>query len=830
MIRSIRGIALRFFRANKFIALSSIVSVMLSISLIITMGTFSVNARHSIENKVKQIYGDMDLSVGYSSDQTKVMDKSLLDKITSSKSIKQSSSALVTRLKVDSLNANMYTVGVQNDVLTKSKYHFNENIESNEVIINKELAQVLKVRIGDSILIENKQYKIKELLTDLDATGMPPDIIMLSKDTVQRLMQEKNSKNIEATYVLIKMKENEDILTLANQIREIDSDLRIDVTEEDEFLKSNLASLNIFMIILSVLMLVVTSLMIISNFELFLYKYKNQISIMRSIGATTKQIFKVVLFQCSLINIIGTILGFVLAVISNQFLQKWLEKLFSFQISSLGFDYKIAVMVMIFGAILIEIFMLFPSYKSAKVLPFKIMQDNEKVDFSNKNKYLKFGKFITFISVALILIGRFVTYGEDTRVAFVLIGSLLLILGIFILFPIYLPTLLTRTLPIIKFLIGNTSFVAIKNLIPQVKKNTFVVLTISTMMIIAVFGSALLKTIQKNEEAYLKQEYPTNIIVKSHLSKNSTIKHAELQAEIKKIKSVKEVSTLSNFVSAELKKGDQYVSFNYALADLKEMEKQNLLPLLSTNVENKVVITKDFALQHDLHVGDSIVLGMYSESSQKIEENGRVVVGGIVQKLSGSNVEMYMDWRNKEFNTDFTVFSRLFISSNDEQYTLKQLEELKKQYPELQINSYEQSVKKAKQMFYERWSIFIVVMIVMVFSVMLGVFNTLVNNINSKRKEFAVLRTICIDKRGIIRVIMTQVILYILIGLILGTFAGILLTYAISLIDHGKVYIDFIFVNTIVGVMLGMAFIIFVPFANRIGKRKVSIELNQDNK
>ncbi|PFU37235.1 ABC transporter, partial [Bacillus cereus] len=111
----------------------------------------------------------------------------------------------------------------------------------------------------------------KELLTDLDATGMPPDIIMLSKDTVQRLMQEKNSKNIEATYVLIKMKENEDVLTLANQIREIDSDLRIDITEEDEFLKSNLASLNIFMIILSVLMLVVTSLMIISNFELFLY-------------------------------------------------------------------------------------------------------------------------------------------------------------------------------------------------------------------------------------------------------------------------------------------------------------------------------------------------------------------------------------------------------------------------------------------------------------------------------------------------------------------------------------------------------------------------------
>lgn len=81
---------------------------------------------------------------------------------------------------------------------------------------------------------------------------------------------------------------------------------------------------------------------------------------------------------------------------------------------------------------------------------------------------------------------------------------------------------------------------------------------------------------------------------------------------------------------------------------------------------------------------------MYSESSQKIEENGRVVVGEIVQKLSGSNVEMYMDWRNKEFNTDFTVFSRLFISSNDEKYTLKQLEELKnsiQNYKSIAMNS-----------------------------------------------------------------------------------------------------------------------------------------------
>lgn len=41
----------------------------------------------------------------------------------------------------------------------------------------------------------------------------------------------------------------------------------------------------------------------------------------------------------------------------------------------------------------------------------------------------------------------------------------------------------------------------------------------------------------------------------------------------------------------------------------------------------------------------------------------------------------------------------MFISSNDVGKTLTQLEELKKQYPELQINSYEQSLKNQQRYF-----------------------------------------------------------------------------------------------------------------------------------
>lgn len=825
-MRSIKGLALRFFKANKFIAFSSIIGVMLSISLIITMGVFAINAEQSLENEFKKVYGDMDLSVGYNLGQNKIIDKKLFHQITADESIDQYSGVLVTKFTVNQLNADIYTVGVENDALVKSKYHFNEDLNANEVILNKALAEALNVQIGDSILIENKPFIVKEVLSDSNAAGLIPDMLILSRATVQEITYEKTGVNNEATYILIKAADNTDIMPLTNEIRAIDSELRIDVAEENEFLQTNLESLNIFMIILSFLLLIVTSLLIISNFEVFLYKYKNQFAIMRSIGATSKQMFKVILIQGSLINVIGAILGLILAIISNQFLLEWFEKLFAFEISVTDFNYKIAIIVMLISMIIIEIFMLFPSYKSAKVLPFKIMRENEQTDFLNKKVSKCSGKILIFSSIFLILLGV-----AQNSVGILLIAALLLVLAIFRFFPIYLSPILTRILPVIRYIFGNPSYVAIKNLIPQVRKNTFVVLMISTMMIIAVFGSAFLKTLEKNDEQYLQVQYPTNIVVESRVVRSSTIDPFELQASIKDISSVEGVSTLSTANSAELKRGDRYISLNYALADLKEMERQGLLTSIPENVDNIVILTRDYADKYQLEVGDKLELGLYSDEEQRVVSTGTVVVSNIVEKLPGSYFDAYMDWQNITYRTESTRLNKAFVSSDDPTTTLQELEKVKTKYPaQLQINSYEQSLEKSKEMFYQRWAIFIAFIIVMLLSVMVGVFNTLINNIHSKRKEFAVLRTISVDRKGIVKIILTQIILYILIGLIFGIVSGILLTYVLVLIDPTIVSFDFRFILIISLIMINMAFLIFTPFAYKLGGKKIILELTQDNK
>ncbi|MGG3282041.1 FtsX-like permease family protein [Paenibacillus solani] len=114
-------------------------------------------------------------------------------------------------------------------------------------------------------------------------------------------------------------------------------------------------------------------------------------------------------------------------------------------------------------------------------------------------------------------------------------------------------------------------------------------------------------------------------------------------------------------------------------------------------------------------------------------------------------------------------------------------------------------------------------------SVTIGVFNSLINNIYSKRKEFAVLRAISVDKKGLVQIILTQVLLYLCIGMFVGVTLGITLVYAFRLIDPSPIHIHPTFVTTIIGIMLALALAVFIPYASSLANKKVASELNHSH-
>ncbi|MBO8171731.1 MAG: ABC transporter permease [Bacillaceae bacterium] len=827
MIGSVKGLTYRFIRANKWIVASSVISVMLSIFLIVTMTVFSSSAKQSLILQNQQLYGDADLLVGYHAGQEKLIDKRLFDQITLQGGIERISPVLVSHLQVASLKGDIYTVGIENDALAKSRFHFQGELASDDVIVNESLAEALKIHVGDSMMIDNRSLKVKQILADFDGMGVAPDILIMARGTLKQMLDDKTGINdAVATYIMIEKAEAADVYTLADRIRQVDTDLRIDVAEQDEGLKQNLTYLTGMMIVLSGLVLIIASLFTISNFEVLMYKYRNQFAIMRSMGATKRQLFHIVLRLGLAINLAGAGSGLVLALISYRFLTTWMGDLFSVPVSVTSFPWTRSVIVTLSSMIVIQILLCIPGFRAAKILPVRLMQENEREDFASPKWRRRSGFVMLAGSLMLIVFGK--TNSSGLADLLILFAVLMMVIGIFVLFPVYLSHALARLLPVFNRIFGRTSYVAIKNVMPHVRKNTFLMLTICAMMVIVVFGSAALKSMQTNHQKYLSDQYVSDIVMTSRLS-HSHIDPSELREAIRQIDGVEEASMLSRFSDIGLTKNAKFVHTSYLLADLDEMAKQGFLPELE-NKKNGIVVTTKVAERLQLKEGDVLQASRYSNERHRDIPVGEVIVLKIMDKLPGTYYDVYLDWDSSAFRNDETTFDRVFISTKDMNGTLAQLEDLTGQYPELKVHTLTEALEQSRQMFVQRWFLFMAVMIVVVLSVMLGTLNTLVHHIHMKRKEYAILRAISLGHRGVVRVIFTQAMLYLVSGVLLGVVSGISVTGVTGLIDSGGVHFDYRFVSTVAGVFVILALLIIVPFAHHIGKSKITLELTRDNK
>lgn len=820
MIKSLHGMALRFFKENKLIAMTSIIGVVFSISLIITISLFMSNAKESLVLETQKMFGEMDLAVGYNPGQEKAMTTDLLSAIESSNAIEESSSILLAHMTIDNSNTTFYTVGVENSSLAKSRYHFTQDISEGEVILNKGLAKTLNVSEGDALFIENKSFIVQELISDLEAAGVVTDNLILSLQDVQNFEFQRTGIENVATYILIKLDDQADAVEVATKIKEVDGDLRIDIAEENEFLVSNLEMLSQFVLILSFLVLIITSLFIISNFEVFLYKYKNQLAIMRALGASKRQIFEIIFLQCTVINVVGALGAVFLSFITHQFLQGWMSNLFAVDIVQANFNFILALTVAFLSGLIIQVFMFVPAYRSSKVLPIIAMQENESIDFRYQTVYNKIGYSLLGVGTFGVLLGLL----WEAAYILVVYGMLLFMIGLFILFPYYISPILRWSLPFIKKVFGNVSFITVKNIIPQVRQNILIVFVISAMLMIAVFGSTFIQTLKDSDKEYVKSQFTTDIVLTGPFSEEAIINITELQNDVKELPAIQYISTISSSSSGKLFKGDMPKEISYSYADLEELEKQEILSSTIEVAGNKIVMNQEVAEQHQIEIGDQIDIELLHES-----ELATFTVVGITEELPNWE-ETFIDWEANVKDVEQHNFARAFITAQNIDEALDQLEGIKGQFPGLNINSYKNSLAQSEEMFVQRWTIFIAVLVIILFSTMLGVVNTLVNNINSRRKEYAVLRAISLDNKGIIQVVLTQVIVYITIGILFGVFSGVGLIYALSLIDQTPLIFDYKLIFLLILTMYLIVMVVFIPFANKISRLSISEELTKDNK
>ena len=833
MIRKVGDIGYRNIKHNKFIVISSVFSIMIALVIFLSMFNFILNSEKTLMDNIHKVYGDMDISISYNRESNKNFTKETLDEIIDKEGIEESSTVLIDFLLVE--GSSTYIAGLEDNDLTKSRYKYTSSLEDNSIVINTGLAQKLNKAVGDTVEIENNKFIIKEVLENDKNNSSIPNILIMDIDNLREFTGRV------ATGVMLKL--NEDVInsvSFANEIKdEIDKDLESEIVEENDDVKSNLQSLKVMISVLSVLILIMSGYLILINFDTFLYKYRKDFSVLRSIGASGKQCFNVVFVQSTFINILGCFLGFIISYLFNSKIIKFLKPLFDFEVEVYEFNLLSALIITLVVAIVIEFIMLIPAYKASKILPLKIKEENESLDI--KKTYNIFTYSIYFIAVCIYCYGVILKKDKVNSSIYALISSMIFIVGTVIYVRRNIQFILNKLLLLVKKIGGVYSFIAIKNMIPQVKRYSSIIISISVLFMIITFSTSMFNIIEKSDAEYTKSINPGDITVKSILNSESKLDYKILE-EFKDLNrdNISYLGSSTGFPLDVTKEIITTVSMN-----IKPFIKSELIDgNIDLDLKNKVVIREDFAKENNLEVGSEITFFDVEYEDPENIQNAKYSkidtyeVISIIKHIPDGISKIAVDFTNplsqiiledNEEYGDESQFNKLIIFTENTEEYINKLESLKGKYPELKWSITQDLLEEGRDVLLQRWAILIGSIGAILFIVILGTINSLMNDINNRRSEYALLRVLELNPRRVVQVIATQVFTYITIGLVIGVISGEIITVILmssegvfSLGFNGRIILIFL------ALVYSLVFSIVLPFAIKISRKNIINELKSE--
>ena len=228
--------------------------------------------------------------------------------------------------------------------------------------MNESLAEELQLRVGSRMKVEGKAYTVTEIIGDpVAAAGTTSDLLLMNREEVQQIKAAGAQHDAVSSYVMVQAADDTDLLVLSEQLQELEPGLTIEIATQGSTLKASLSLLGNYILVISVLIVMVISLLIMSNFEGMLHKYRFQFAVLRSMGAQTEQLFKMVFIQCTVTNGVGVLSGLLVSLLGYAYIIPWVSGLFLVPLTDIRFDVGVATMVAVASFIILELFMLIPA-------------------------------------------------------------------------------------------------------------------------------------------------------------------------------------------------------------------------------------------------------------------------------------------------------------------------------------------------------------------------------------------------------------------------------------------------------------------------------------
>ncbi len=310
MIQSYKQLTGRYLRANKKRSILTIIGIVLSVALIASIGFFLKGIQAAEVTQYKNEYGSWHV-------EFRSLNSNLVSKVRSNPKV-ESSGLLQFKSDINLGNGVVLTPKIASDsAIELLPYKIKEGRlpnDKNEVAVEKWASKYIKkgIKIGDTINLDNKKYKLVGLLEDNTQNQMENKGILLSKS---------NDIPISGSTLVVQISSK---TNLKNAVSELDSLADKKTVDNNSYVidlegggGDSIAKAMFGMLAIVISIVVIATIAVIYNsFQISVVERLKQFGLLRAVGMTPKQLRKMVLREATILAAIGIPIGLLLGIIA----------------------------------------------------------------------------------------------------------------------------------------------------------------------------------------------------------------------------------------------------------------------------------------------------------------------------------------------------------------------------------------------------------------------------------------------------------------------------------------------------------------------------------
>lgn len=788
MRTSMLGISFRLSVTNRSRMLASIASVAVAIALLVSMSLLLANMESSYKQQLADVFGGVDVIVTPPTISVRYFNPSDQENITQLKKVKQASFVLINPVEGEEL----FLIGLQNDELAKARYRFTEDLLQDEVIITDSLASRLNVKQGASVelplnYISRKHWTVKEIIADVNVTAFP-DLVYMNLEALQR----SSGHDGLVSGAMLDLADGVEPLSLIRLIeRTIQAPVAYQLVTDSDLAKRNAESMRWISSIVTLATLLASLAIVLSNFRLMLQSIVRPITILHANGATKKQLFSIVLYQLAAVVICGSLIGGALAAVLSLLGAGLLERLFSLGNTSYTFYWKLLLIDMMKYAAMLFIVLLPLLARGFFKLPieYRAAVMNKERGVSKSLQYA--AGLMLAISIVVVIIAVL-----NEKQIFSPLAGALFACGLWLALPpcfhSWLDWRIRRGLRSKQ----KEKVIALQYLALYFKQNMLIIFAISVSINVPVIGYTIFDSAKKANINIVNEEFVADI----HLYNNSiTVALPDnAVADIAGIPGVQSVIPVSqdDWATVINIKGvteeERYHQLYYKKSNLQQLIDKGLIPPIQHDLTQSVILTKDYAKELGVSVGDKLTL---IDPERKNEPIGNLQITAIVDGYLPGSMSLktvaYVDADHSIVGADpespvgsrARAWNTLLIDIEEEQRAsiYEELQAYASFYTSIRFGDKQLALHEMEQFVHQRFMFLYAIIAVTLLVSAIGIYYTMHAFVNQRRKEFAILFSLGMTFKQVRRMLVHQLSMFCIVASLTGIATSVVISSTLLL-------------------------------------------------